>query len=90
MRRDELAFRCGRRAAEHFVAMGKAPEAIDDFLVPMRVVEVFGEPELREQFDRARLHRAIFRVLKRHVEEQSLLRGQLLIESHRNRLLCDR
>src|ERR671910_2697630 len=69
--------------------MGKAPEAIDDLLMSICVVEVLAEPEPREQLDGARLHRAIFGVLKRHVEKQALLRCQLLVESRCDCMLCN-
>src|SRR6185369_232750 len=90
VRGDELQFCRRRLATEHGVAMGKATEAIDDVLVAMRILEIVGKPELREQLDRAHLHRAIFAVLERHVEEQTLLLRELQIEARGNRMLRDR
>src|SRR5262245_56701577 len=85
MRRDELRFFRRRRAPEHCVAMGKTPEALDDLLVTLRVHEILAQ--LSKQLDRARLHRAILAVLKRHVEEYALLARELLVETCRDRLL---
>src|SRR6185295_19531676 len=77
-------------APEYFVAVGKAPEAIDDFLVLARVAETLRIVQLREQLDGAHLHGAILAVLERHVEEPALLLSKLLIESAGDRVHRDR
>src|SRR5262245_66501636 len=72
VRRNELQFFGRGNAAEHFVAMGKAPEAIDDLLVLAGVAEILRIVQLSKQLDRARLHFSILAVLERHVEKPAL------------------
>src|SRR5690348_11569841 len=59
---EEFALVRGGRPAQDGVAMGKAAEPVDDLPVPPRVEEHIVVAERRAQFDRTRLHRAVFRM----------------------------
>src|SRR5487761_115429 len=74
----------GRSPAQNGVAMEKAAETIDDLAVPPRVGNHLAVAERLAQFDRARLHRAVFSVHERQIEKMPPCRIERPIEAERD------
>src|SRR5579862_16388 len=88
---EELKLGGGRGAAQHRVAMRKAAEAADDFEVMLGVLDVTGHRgnlrgEPVKEPRRFLLVGEILAVLKRHIDERPLDRGQRQVESARDRV----